>query len=234
MAINPSREEWKVYKNVFSSFTERVLFKLTSENIIKGLESPLSLGKEANIFTALTEKGKRVIVKIYRLENCNFNKMYEYIIQDLRYMNIKKSKRNIVFKWTQREYKNLMKVREVIKVPTPLAVKENVLVMEFIGNKEPAPMLKDKEPKNPEKFFNDIIENMRKLYKTGIIHGDLSKFNILNHNEKPVFIDFSQATLKESFNADYLLKRDIKNITDYFKGFFEINKENILKKIKGS
>ncbi|MBN1376890.1 serine protein kinase RIO [Candidatus Woesearchaeota archaeon] len=234
MAINPSREEWKTYKNVFSKFSIRLLDKLISEDVFKGLESPINIGKEANIFTALTKKNKRVVVKIYRLESCNFNKMYEYIVQDTRYSNIKKNKRNIVFKWTQREYKNLMKAREVIKVPTPLAVKENILVMEFIGTKEPAPMLKDKEPKNPEKFFNDIIENMRKLYKTGIIHGDLSKFNILNHNEKPVFIDFSQATLKESFNAEYLLKRDIKNVSGYFSGFFEINEENILKKIKGS
>lgn len=58
---------------------------------------------------------------------------------------------------------------------------------------------------------------MRKLYKEGLIHGDLSSFNILNYRDKPYFIDFSQATLTKTPNSEELLERDVRNICDFFK-----------------
>ncbi|MFH1505552.1 MAG: RIO1 family regulatory kinase/ATPase, partial [archaeon] len=169
-----NKEEWKVYKNIFSEFSLRNLFKLSSQGHFEELQSPVSIGKEANIFTAVRRDGKRIIIKIYRLENCNFNKMYDYIRADMRYQNMKKQKRQVVFSWTQREYRNLLIAREVIKVPTPIAIKDNILLMEYIGDKEPAQKLKDDVPKDPKKFFDLVVRNMKKLYKKGLIHGDLS------------------------------------------------------------
>ena len=75
---------------------------------------------------------------------------------------------------------------------------------------------------------------MKKLYQKGLIHGDLSQFNILNYNEDPIFIDFSQATTTEASNAEELLKRDIKNICHYFHKNFGLKdavEEKVLKKI---
>jgi len=227
-----NREEWKVYKNVFSEFSLRNIFKLSSQGHFEELESPLSIGKEANIFTAKTKNQGRIVLKIYRLENCNFNKMYHYIASDSRYPNIKKRKRDIVFAWVQREYRNLMLAREAIKVPTPLAFKYNIILLSFVGSHEkPAPMLKDKHPKNKKKFFEKIIVNMKKLYKKGLIHGDLSSFNILNHKEEPVFIDFSQSVTLESSMAEELLERDIGNVCNYFSKFFKVDKEKVKKEI---
>ena len=75
------------------------------------------------------------MVKIYRLETCDFNRMYDYIKDDQRYLKIKKGKRNIVFTWVQREYRNLLKARQAnVSVPTPLTFLKNVLVLEFIGD----------------------------------------------------------------------------------------------------
>lgn len=88
--------------------------------------------------------------------------------------------------------------------------------MEQIGEDEPAPMLKDKMPKNTEEFLKKIIYNMQKLLEAGIVHGDLSEFNILNYKEEPVFIDFSQATLSKSYNAKELFERDKQNIQRCF------------------
>jgi len=89
--------------------------------------------------------------------------------------------------------------------------------MEYIGNEKPAPMLKDAHPKNSKQFLKKVIENMKKLHMAGLVHGDLSPFNILNHNEKPVFIDFSQCTSFENPLAKTYLERDIRNITNFFK-----------------
>ena len=92
----------------------------------------------------------------------------------------------------------------------------HILVEEMIGNKEPAPMLKDVKPQDAQKFFSLIIKDIEKLYKRGLIHGDLSSFNILNYEEKPYFIDFSQATLTKTPNSRELLERDIRNILNFF------------------
>ncbi len=211
-----TKEEWKIYKNVFDSATILNIFKLSSQGHFDGLESPIALGKEANVFTAL--KGKqRIIVKIYRVENCNFNKMYSYIAPDPRFSGLKKRRRLIIFSWVQREYRNLLKARQVIRVPTPIAVKDNVLLMEFIGREQPAPLLKDLPPKSPKKFFEKTMNNVKKLYKAGLVHADLSEFNILNFEEEPVFIDFSQATITKHPQAQEFLERDVRNIVKYFK-----------------
>lgn len=212
------KEKFKVMHSVFDEFTNRTIFNLISRGYFEGLESPISIGKEANIFSAKTKSGSRVMIKIYRLETCDFNRMYDYLKVDPRFDNLKSKKRKVILAWVQREYRNLLKAREAnVRVPTPIAILNNVLVLEFIGSGgEIAPRLKDKKPKAPRKFLKDIVSQMRKLYKAGLVHADLSSFNILNFNENPVFIDFSQCTtLKNPYIEEYLV-RDIKNIASFF------------------
>lgn len=215
MARKKTREEWKTYGNVFDQFTMRNLFKLESQGYFKGLVSAYRMGKEANVFIAGGAE-KDVMVKIYRLENCNFNKMSGYLSQDERYENMKGQRRKIIFSWVQREYRNLLKAREVIRVPTPLAVKDNIVVMEMIGDDEPSQELKDQRPEDPEAFLEEVLSMMRRLKDHGLVHGDLSPFNILVHEESPVFIDFSQATTTKSQGWEELLRRDVENVCKHF------------------
>ncbi|MEK6984394.1 MAG: serine protein kinase RIO [Nanoarchaeota archaeon] len=213
------KEKFKTWGDVFDQSTQRTVYKLITRGHFEGLESPISIGKESNVFSALRKNGTKVIVKIYRLETCDFNRMYDYIKDDPRFTYPKKGKRNIVFLWVQREYRNLLKARQAnISVPTPFTFLKNVLVLEYIGDEYAiAPKLKDACPKNPEEFFHKIVANMKKLHKAGLVHSDLSAFNILNFNEKPVFIDFSQCTMQESSQANEYLERDVRNICNYFK-----------------
>ena len=234
--IMPTRakEKFKTMHNVFDEFTNRTLFKLMSEGYFQGLESPISIGKEANIFSAKRKDKSRVIIKIYRLEACDFNRMYDYIKEDPRYVEIKGKKRKIIFCWVQREYRNLLKAREAnVTVPTPLTFQNNVLVLEFIGKGDSvASRLSIEPPKNPKDFFNKIIENMKKLYKAGLVHADLSPFNILNNDEEPVLIDFSQATILDNSRAEEFLRRDIRNVCNFFKKLgLKIDEGKIMKKI---
>ncbi len=211
-----TKEKFKVKHGVFDEFTNLTILKLISQGHIDGLESTLYVGKEANIFSALKD-GKRVIVKIYRLETCDFNRMFDYIKCDPRYKGLAKKKRKIIFLWVQREFRNLMKARQAgVKVPIPITFLNNILVIEFIGKEDIAPMLKDKIPKNKRKFLNGIIRNIKKLYKAGLVHADLSAFNILNFNEMPVFIDMSQTTTINDMRSKEYLERDIKNISIFF------------------
>ncbi|MBI2565131.1 serine protein kinase RIO [Candidatus Woesearchaeota archaeon] len=228
------REKFKTLKNVFDLFTERNLFKLISQGYFEGLESPISIGKEANIFTAKIKEGEKRIVKIYRLSTCDFMQMYSYLRSDPRIKKINRNRRQIIFTWAQREYRNLLKARAAgVRVPTPFSCLYNILVLEFIGDDDPAPQLKDKIPENPFQFYNELVEEMQKLYKAGLVHADLSKFNVLNFQEHPVLIDFSQATSLDNPRAIEYLKRDVHNIVTFFKklNIYE-DEEKLLKSIQ--
>ena len=227
------KEEFKTLNNVFDLFTEKNLFKLISQGYFEGLESPISIGKEANIFSARTKDNTRIIVKIYRLSVCDFNKMFDYIRSDPRFQNLRQSRRDVIFAWAQREYRNLLKAREAgINVPTPIHFMFNILIMDCVGGENIAHRLKDAFPKNPKKFFDAIIQNMKLLYSAGLVHGDLSPFNILNDDETPIFIDMSQSTTLENSNAQDYLLRDVKNVCNFFRKLgLKIKDEAVLKKI---
>ena len=229
------REDFKTKHGVFDNFTNRTLFRLITRGHFRGLESPINVGKESNVFSALTNDNERVIVKIYRLETCDFNIMFSYIKDDPRYIQLKRKKRKIIFAWVQREYRNLIKAREAqVNVPIPLTFLNNVLVLEFIGkNDEIAPKLKDKIPEDKKEFFDKTVENIRKLYKAGLVHADLSAFNILNFNELPVFIDMSQATTLNHPAAEEYLQRDVSNVCAFFNKIgLKVREEDVIKKIK--
>jgi RIO kinase 1 len=128
----------------------------------------------------------------------------------------------------------LLKAREVeVRVPTPYAVLQNILVMEFIGDEDGAARkLKDKKPADVEKYFKEVVEQMRKMYKAELVHADLSGFNILNFDEKPVLIDMSQTTPLDNPNVKEYLKRDVHNICTLFKKWgIKAEEEEILKKV---
>lgn len=235
--VKKSKDKFKIYKNVFDEFTLKTLFKLSSRDHFDELISPVMIGKESNVFLADTKDNEYVIVKIYRLHSCNFNQMYSYIKSDPRFLNLKNQRRLVIFKWVQREYRNMLLAREKINVPKPIAFLNNIIVMESIGNNKPASQLKDDLPKNIEVFSRKVLDSVKDLASLGLIHADLSEFNILNYNQKPYFIDFSQSTSVKDPNALSYLKRDLKNIVRFFKkhkvnidadkAFEEIKKEII-------
>lgn len=225
----------KTFKAVFDNFTNVTILKLISKGQLDGLQGPISIGKEANVFSGLAQ-GERVAVKIYRMETCDFNRMYDYIRADPRFPQLDKNRRRVVLMWAQREYRNLFLARNAgVRVPLPRAVMNNVLVMEFIGNdSQPALRLKDAWPQKPQEFLDKIIKDMRKLHQAKLVHTDLSQFNILNHNEEPVFIDLSQATTLENPNAKEYLERDIHNICAFFrKNKLDVDEKEVLKQITG-
>jgi len=226
------REKFKVWGDVFDRFTLLTIEKLIDKKCFDELKSPISIGKEANVFSARTGD-KLVAVKIYRLETCDFNRMYDYIRADPRYSGLRRRRRLVIFAWCQREYRNLLKARAAgVRVPSPIAFLNNVLVSEFIGDEEPAPKLKDALPKDPADFAERVIDYIKKLYNAGMVHTDLSEYNILNWNENPVLIDFSQATTVDNPNFKEYLDRDINNVCRFFRKLgLNLENEKILKEI---
>jgi len=227
------KEKWKTMHSVFDDFTNRNIYKLIRQGYFEGLIGLVSIGKEANVFSARTKDKDKIIIKIHRLETSDFNKMYEYLHYDPRYATIKNNRRLVIFSWAQREFRNMVKARDGnVRIPKPIGFKDNIVMQEFIGDDDVAPKLNRTRPEDPKDFFDKVVLNIRRLYKAGLVHTDLSPFNILNYNENPVFIDFSQCTTLDNPNALEYLRRDVKNVCDFFrKQGMKIDDEDIMKKI---
>jgi RIO kinase 1 len=229
----------KTYKNVFDEGTMNALWYLITHRKIEGLESPVKLGKESNVFSALTKDRKRVAVKIYRIASADFFKMSQYLGMDTRFRKPER-KKQVVLTWARREFSNLLRAYKAsVNVPAPIAIKENIVIMEFLGTKSdnmpvPFPLMKDiVDSENALRIYRQFIEEVRELYKAGLVHGDLSEFNVLMDGEKPILIDLSHAITVLAPAAQDLLNRDIDNIVRFFKKKgLNLNKEDIKEYIK--
>jgi RIO kinase 1 len=206
-----------------SVFDERTLFhlnKLLVNGPLSRIEGIISAGKEANVYLAYDVEGKEVAVKIYKIDSNTSKWMRKYITGDPRFKKIPNNISKIIFLWASKEFKNLKRAYKAgLSVPNPMFTQNNILIMEYIGFESiPAPVLKDiRIPKDPVKLFNEVLSFIKGLYqKAKLVHGDLSEFNILYHNQKPVIIDISQGVSVQHPKAEVYLVRDIKNIFNYF------------------
>ena len=206
-----------------SVFDERTIFqlnKLTVNGPLDRVEGIISAGKEANVYLAYDLEGNEVAIKIYKIDSNTSKWMRNYIVGDPRFKRIPHNISKIIYLWASKEYKNLKRAEKAgLRVPKPIFVKNNILIMEYIGfGPIPAPKLKDiKDPKEIISLLGDILEMMKLLYqKAKLVHGDLSEFNILYHNQQPVIIDISQAVSIQHPKAEIYLVRDIKNIFNFF------------------
>jgi RIO kinase 1 len=227
----------KTADEVFDRSTLLTVEKLISDRIIDYIDFPISTGKEGNIFLARTPKEKPLVLKIYRISTATFKHMSQYLLGDPRFVSIHKSRRDIIYAWTSKEYKNL-EILQKLSIPSPKPIKKinNILVMEYIGDtSKPAPLLKDIQMVDPKKIYDKIIQYMKKMYrKAGLIHSDLSPFNILIFDNKPYIIDLAQGVLRDHPRSDDFLRRDIHTIITYFKKFkIDADEHNVYQLITG-
>jgi RIO kinase 1 len=215
----------KTYDEVFDRATLMVIYKLITDKILSSIDYPVSTGKEANIFKGTTPEGDAVAIKIYRLATATFKNILRYIDGDTRFKNMRRDRRSLIYAWAKKEFRNLQRMLEVgVRVPKPIISRKNILVMEFIGdNKLPAPELRQVMIPRPATNYKWIISQLKILYsKAGMVHGDLSEYNILVNDDDLVLIDVGQSLLYEHPMATELLINDVKNITHYFKRHYKI------------
>ncbi|WP_048148542.1 serine protein kinase RIO [Palaeococcus ferrophilus] len=223
LGIDEEREKdselYKVFSEVFDKTTLGSLEYLKKRKHFERFLGVISTGKEANVFVG--EGEEKVAIKIYRTYTTEFRRLWEYLAGDPRVGYLPKDIRKLVFIWTRREFKNLQRaMKYAVRAPEPYAFRNNVLVMEFIGDENPAPRLKDVERSLEKSDFEDIyaflMSSIEKLWKRGeMVHGDLSEYNVLIW-DTPVIIDWSQATVRRNRMSAELLMRDLRNVSNYF------------------
>jgi RIO kinase 1 len=228
-------DDRKTLDEVFDRETLLSVYKMFKDGIIDTVEFPISTGKEGNVFLCSGPDGS-VALKVYRVSTSTFKHISKYIVGDPRFRGVQKNRKKVINMWARKEYRNLERMTSGgVRVPKALACHNNMIAMEYIGTEEmPAPLLKDVFLDSPDEIFDDIVENLRKIVDVGLVHGDLSEYNILMDGDVPVIIDVGQGVPLEHSMAEEWLQRDIENITRYFvKLGIDAEIEDVSKRVRG-
>jgi RIO kinase 1 len=209
--------------------TPKGLQPLVDDGVIDEVMRPLKSGKEASVY--VVRAGDEVLcAKVYKdMAQRSFQARVQY--QEGRKVRGSRQSRAIgkASKFGRREQETAWKNTEVdalyqlseagVRVPQPHGFFHGVLLMALVTDADgfSAPRLGDVEltPEQARQFHDVLIRDVVRMLSLGLIHGDLSEYNVLVDADGPVIIDFPQVVSASGNNAARtMLLRDVHNLRD--------------------
>jgi len=207
---------------------------LLDEGLIDSVQRQLMSGKEAMVFV-VRSGGETVCAKVYKeANNRSFRQAVDYTenrktknSRQARAMakGTKFGRQAMEAAWQSAEVDALYRLAAAgVRVPRPINFHEGVLLMELVcdANGDAAPRLNDMafSPDEARTHHATLIREVVRMLAAGVVHGDLSEFNILVGADGPVIIDLPQAVDAAGNNhASRMLLRDVQNLRDFFGRF---------------
>ncbi|MCL5949674.1 MAG: AarF/UbiB family protein [Candidatus Bathyarchaeota archaeon] len=191
---------------------------LVKAGVIESFGQTVGVGKEADVYDALSSTGKRIAIKFHRLGRISFR-------QTRRKRGYSREHSSWLFQShiaAEKEFEAMKLVyANDVAVPEPISHNRHVIAMGMI---EGAQLYKYKDVGKPEKVLKEILRNVRKAYlKAHVIHADLSEYNIiLKPDGHLLIIDWPQAVKTDHANAAELLERDLSNVLVFFSRKFNV------------
>lgn len=206
---------------------------LVKAGLLEAFGKSLGVGKESDVYDALTPENRRVVMKFHRLGRLSFRNTRRtrgYVAERTHISWLYQSRLA-----AEREFEALKLVyAHGVAVPEPIHQNRHVVMMSMI---EGAELAEFNDLPSPERTLKQVLSNVRKAYvKAGVIHADLSEFNIIMQpNWHVVIIDWPQYVTKDHPNAEQLLERDVRNVLHFFNRKFktETRLEEALGYVKG-
>jgi len=214
--------------------TPKRLEPLIEDGLIDEVLRPLMSGKEAAVYVVRCGAELRC-AKVYKEANKrSFRQAAEY--QEGRKVRNSRQARAMAkgTKYGRKEQEDAWQNAEVaalfrlanagVRVPKPYDFLDGVLLMEMVADEEgdAAPRLNDvvMEPELAREFHAFLIRQIVMMLCAGLVHGDLSEFNVLVGPDGPVIIDLPQAVDAAGNNHAFrMLERDVGNMAAYFGRF---------------
>ncbi len=214
--------------------TPKRILPLVEDGIVDAVLRQLMSGKEATVY--VVQCGDEVrCAKVYKEAN---QRGFHQAVHYTEGRKVKNSRAQRAMEkgsrygrqeqesaWQRSEVDALYKLAASgVRVPHPFGFYEGVLLMELVTdeNGAAAPRLNDLElsPEQAREFHARLIREVVLMLCAGIVHGDLSEFNILVDAHGPVIIDLPQAVdAAANNNASRMLERDVDNLANYFGQF---------------
>lgn len=200
---------------------------LIDDGVIDEVVRSLKSGKEATVY--LVRSGPKLrCAKVYRdMAQRSFQKRAQYqegrgVRGSRQARAMGKStgfgRRQQETAWKNAEVDALYQLMAAgVRVPKPLGYFDGVLIMELVTDADgnPAPRLGEVElsPETAREYHAALLRDVVRMLSLGLIHGDLSEFNVLVAPDGPVIIDLPQAVNAAGNNAARtLLERDVNNL----------------------
>jgi RIO kinase 2 len=202
------------YALIFGGYDTLALRSLVKKGTVQALGPLLGEGKESVVYEALGLAP--LVLKFHRVGQRAFHSVRlnrEYMPETGHCPWLYASKLS-----AEREFEALNRLHPAVLVPVPVDRNRHVVAMSRIeGAILPSCTLEE-----PGKVLDAILDNVREAYAAGIIHADLSEFNVMYDGTVPYLIDWPQWTEREHPNAELLLVKDIENILRYFRRRYRI------------
>ncbi len=224
LTIRNSSEREIAYQLNSIGYDILALHTLVERNIISQLGPLIGKGKESDVYSCMDDHENIYALKIYRMGRRSFKnvKKFRNIIGDRGHLSWLYVNRLAA----KKEFNSLIKIYKLnLKTPKPIGYNRHIIVMEYLRGKE---LVYYKDIENPLFLFNEIINQMREIYKrANLIHGDLGEFNIISDEQGNILIiDWLQSISSSHPNASQILKRDIENVCIYFRKKYRINSDS--------
>ena len=189
------------------------LHRFVKRDMVTMLGKNMGEGKESMIYNCMSKWGEAVI-KFHKVGYPSFKRVREKRdYGDLHYTVL-------MVRSAKNEFNALKKLHGKVSVPKPYGWEGNAVLMELIDAKE----LYKVRLENPKDVLDYVLDEVKEMWKLGIVHGDLSQFNILVSPEGIWIIDFPQAidlneleSDEELKRAEEILRRDLINLLNYFR-----------------
>jgi RIO kinase 1 len=212
----------------------RQLLPLVQDGMIDEVIRPLMAGKEASVYMVIAQ-GEVCCAKVYKeATQRSFKNRAKY--QEGRgtrnsrraramQRGSKFGKQEKEDDWQNAEVEALYRLADAgVAVPKPVDFAAGVLVMEMIVDADGsvAPRLNDVAltEETARAYFKSLLQDVVRMLCAGLIHGDLSEYNVLVGADGPVIIDLPQVVDAAANNsASQLLRRDVSNLAAYFSQF---------------
>jgi RIO kinase 2 len=214
------REAYTGYTLNYAGYDCLAINALVKANILEAFGKSLGVGKEADVYDALTPEGERIAVKFHRLGRISFRQTIRKRSYTMKHSASWLYQSRLA---AEKEFQALQLLFPCkVAVPKPISQNRHVIAMGMIEGTELANW---KKLSNPGKILKEILRNVRKAYvNAGLIHADLSEYNIILKTDKHILIiDWPQYAPRSHPNAQDLLKRDVQNILQYFRRKHKLN-----------